>query len=64
MTRSERQRRGETATSVRLSKPLNDKLSAYAKATGIPKSEAMRKGALIYYTLVFNNMEVGVDDEE
>jgi hypothetical protein len=64
VTRAERNRRGATATNVRLTKELNDKLNAYAKATKVSKAEAMRKGALIYYTLVYNHMEVTVDDNE
>lgn len=51
-------------TTVRLSKPLNDKLNAYAKLTKVSKGEAMRKGALIYYTLKYNEVSVDVDDDE
>lgn len=64
MSRAERLTKGEAVTTIRLTQGLNDKLNAYAKSTGIPKSEAMRKGALIYYTLKYNQMEVSVDDDE
>jgi hypothetical protein len=62
---TEMQPNDQVLTTVWMSYHLREKLRAYKEATGVPMSDAMRKGALIYYALKYNNITIEeVDDED